>query len=76
MSETKTVWHPYPKEKPKRDKEYLVTCVHQDGNKFIFIDFWFSATGEGEWFTAPEKVIAWAELPEPYRPEVNNGRAD
>lgn len=66
MSATKIDWHPYPEEKPKRDKEYLVTCVHPDGNKFIFVDFWFSATGEGKWFTAPEKVIAWAELPEPY----------
>ena len=65
MSETKTVWHPYPKEKPKEDDQYIVTVSTRHAlftttcnwitRKNIFEDYW------------DELVAAWAELPEPYK---------
>ena len=73
MSENKVVWHPYPQEKPEGAEEYLVTinCGYfniqttsywKDGK---FIDY------ENE----PRKlcsIIAWAEMPEPYKEEEHN----
>lgn len=57
-------WHPYPETKPKKDGIYLVTTLAGEVDTDVFqlgdFDFYMS------------EVIAWAELPEPYRSEVKN----
>lgn len=66
MSETKTVWHPYPKEMPKKEGQYLITlrvgttdymdtdsyCINKNHEIFLRYDHF---------------IIALAELPEPYK---------
>lgn len=58
---TKINWHSYPETKPKKDGTYLVTTLAGDVDTDAFqlgdFDFYMS------------EVIAWAELPEPYKPE-------
>ena len=66
---TKIDWHPYPEEKPtEKDayKDFLLTI--DDGlGSFVTKDQWLSVDC---WDTyLDDKVIAWAELPEPYEPE-------
>ena len=67
-------WHPYPKEKPTEDGRYLVTIrmFCRDGfdeeyeRRFVQEDvfdlgyFWKAG------------VIAWAELPKPYKEGADN----
>lgn len=70
MSATKIDWHPYPEEKPKNGDSYLITVQKNSGSLCIgsaFFDY-------DDWITfySKVKIIAWAEQPEPYRPEVND----
>lgn len=68
MSETKTVWHPYP-EVPLPETEfaklYLVTAVAEYGEPYVRTAFGWQNFDmyKGEFI-----VLAWAELPEPYKP--------
>lgn len=68
MSETKTVWHPFPDEQPPREKcRYLVTTEEypdwrNPSHLLVGTEKWLLGT----WNT-PSRVIAWAELPEPYK---------
>lgn len=62
MSETKTVWHPYPQEKPKKDGVFLIT--YRFGNKIEVAEAYVAKDNNSD------NLIAWAELPEPYE-EVN-----
>lgn len=58
-------WHPYPEDVPDIDKGYLVTIKNKIGQRYTTTDFW-----EKEGFIFRDiSIIAWAELPEPYRPE-------
>ena len=66
MSETKTIWHPYPKEKPKEEDEYLVTVSNHPKNFVHYLFYSGSPCYSNQW----KYVIAWAELPEPYEDEV------
>lgn len=65
-------WHPYPAEKPTEDGAYLITRYTKHGGIFIDIDSWIS---EYEMFDSTEdipssmKVLAWMELPKPYKRE-------
>lgn len=65
-------WHPYPDEKPTEDGAYLITRYTKHGGIFIDIDSWIS---EYEMFDSTEdipssmKVLAWMELPKPYKKE-------
>lgn len=74
MSESKVIWHPYPKEKPKVPLketsewgwEYSVahiflTTQKRDNQTAIGVSLFY----DGEF--ADNEVIAWAELPEPYK---------
>lgn len=63
MSETKTVWHPYPQEKPKEDGSYLITTI------YCHIPEVISENYENGEFNLDAFVVAWAELPEPYEEE-------
>lgn len=71
MSENEVKWHPYPKEKPKFYEPVLVTLLYHDGSEFVEIDIlhcYQHLKIKEKWgFDRPDrKVIAWAELPEPY----------
>lgn len=91
MSETKTVWHPYPKEKPFSDykdidkdtflnKEVSHICMIKHRNeKFMAELKWlpfFKKFYRMYWIEDIDKyVIAWAEMPEPYNPKENNNES-
>lgn len=67
MSETKTVWHPYPKEMPKKEGEYLITSdVHYGSGKEVSIVNYLKHNKFG---LSDYRVTAWAEKPEPYMEE-------
>ena len=79
MSENGVVWHPYPKEKPTVPTtktcslgeyytayEFLVTQKLKGNVSHVITSVYFN----GE-FKAND-VIAWAELPKPYK-EVDDG---
>lgn len=65
MSETKVIWHPYPKEKPKKDKIYLITIEHNTKEKIVTTRSCWNGN-----FTPFAPIIAWAELPKPYEEET------
>lgn len=61
-------WHPYPEKKPPCTNDYLITI--KKGRKLCVTKDCYDIT-EGEFeieFNA--KIIAWAEMPEPYKQEV------
>lgn len=61
-------WHPYPENAPEIDKDYLVTIKNKIGQSYTTTDVW-----DKEGFIYRDiSIIAWAEKPEPYIPEVNN----
>ena len=66
MSEIKTVWHPYPKEKPIEFTWCLITSLI--GNRKVSIRMF----GKTQFSIRDDEVIAWAELPEPYKEEKGN----
>ena len=63
MEETKVKWHPYPQEPPIEDKDYLITVKYRRTRKVMK---WDSVNG---YFSVYGDVIAWAELPKPYKEE-------
>lgn len=65
MSENQVIWHPYPKERPIEDDDYLITVKGKHIKKVMK---WNSVNG---YFNIYVNVIAWAELPEPYEEEHN-----
>lgn len=61
-------WHPYPKEKPDSLKNYLITMHYPVTDKYDIRVGWFGDWGwhiEDELYS--DEVIAWAELPKPYK---------
>ena len=69
MSENKVIWHPYPNEKPKNNSDipYLVTWLF-DGvlGKEPVVDMFYYEDDSFKW-NQNNEVIAWAEIPEPYK---------
>ena len=55
-------WFPYDAVKPRENGHYLITA-RQDGCLYVTTDDFYSF-GWDDW---GGDVIAWAELPEPYR---------
>lgn len=71
MKKAEIEWYKYPEEKPKEANEYLIT-VNCD-----FFNITTSAIWENGRFVDNEEeqneidsVIAWAEMPEPYKEEA------
>lgn len=60
-------WHPYPDEKPTKKDRYLINIDDGNGHKYITIATFYKDTF-WENGAIDHIVIAWAELPEPYRP--------
>ena len=69
MSETKIVWHKYPDEVPQRYNKYLVSIQAPNGT--VDVDTLFYSDFLNEWMGLGifSQVLAWAELPEPYKPD-------
>lgn len=70
--EGKIIWHAYPEDRPGGHFEFskllLVTCVHAKLEKAFVRTMW-STVGGG--FTEEDgvRVVAWADMPEPYEKE-------
>lgn len=67
---TKIDWHPYPDEKPKKNNVYIVTFFSSFYKKTLVYDDGYDVEKD-EWETFNDdgcRILAWAELPEPYRP--------
>lgn len=60
-------WKLYPKDMPDSGESYLVTVEDEHGFRYVGTAVYMNLTG---WLV--DKVIAWAELPEPYRQEVKD----
>ena len=69
MSENNVIWHPYPKEMPNMSggEKYIVTVKCKRNVKLKIME-----SGERGCFTPPlfGKIIAWAEMPDPYKEEI------
>ena len=67
----KVKWHPYPEDRPvDLVRSYLVTDIYNKKRE-VSMYFWYSLKNKFlEEDIAP--VIAWAEMPEPYKEEKNN----
>lgn len=72
-SNTQTItWHPYPEEVPPRYGEYLVTASNDLMERTSFIDLWHYCKNDefqklGYMLPPEAHVLAWAELPRPYK---------
>lgn len=63
-------WKPYPKYKPKKDGEYLITILFRTGDRYAISSYWLCNGGEGKWVhDLGERTIAWADMPKPYKGE-------
>lgn len=71
MSETKTVWHKWPEEKPPTEGRFLVTEKIGQDKPFVSVLRFEADPRFSSWGILFEKteILAWAELPEPYEPE-------
>lgn len=62
-------WKPYPENKPSDEDEYqdFLITIFDGSNTSVTIDQWLSV---GCWDRYLDfEVIAWAEKPEPYKPQ-------
>jgi len=70
-----TVWHPYPQEKPKANKEYNITLkYHTDTTTAAYFtedDTWHCGD---DIYIPRSSIIAWAELPERYKEEESDNK--
>ena len=76
MSETKIVWHPYPKEKPTEEKQYLISFyVYKEKRSGVDIEFYDLDHDHWEIYDDGVYTIvnAWAESPDPFD-EGENGQ--
>ena len=66
MNEINVKWHPYPKEEPLIEDNYLVT-VRGDPNPFIYYLHYSPYRMErgSQW----NYVTAWMDIPKPYKEE-------
>ena len=63
-------WHPYPKEKPKKSDDYLVSI--KAGDKFFtYTAYWIDTIGIFE-LRCDGRILAWAEMPAPYKEQKND----
>ena len=65
MSESKIVWRKYPQEKPTVDDQYIVS-IRLGKVSFTATADWKNVKGKFQ-DVFNENIIAWAEMPEPYK---------
>lgn len=68
MSENKVKWHPYPQEKPNEKDTYIVTLKFGK-DLLTSITDWIPE--QNTFWDFGDSVVAWAELPEPYKENEN-----
>lgn len=72
MNETKTIWHPFPQEKPRfKYKTYLVTMKVSSSNpndKRFYAQVTTMRWNAHHWQGIDSDVVAWAYMPDPYKP--------
>lgn len=60
-------WHPYPDKTPQSGDHYLITVEDEHGFRYVGTAVYMNLT---EWLVDKRyKVIAFADKPEPYKPE-------
>ena len=64
MRECKILWHKYPNEKPSKDGLYLITLKFGNTKE---VSMGYLTKG-----IYSNSLIAWAELPKPYKEENND----
>lgn len=67
---TEITWHPYPEEKPPKGYDAYLITRYSYGATFVDIDCWlddYDMFDEAESVPSQMYVIAWAELPKPYK---------
>ena len=63
-------WHQYPKEKPKKSDDYLVSI--KAGDKiFTYTAYWIDPIGIFE-LRCDGRILAWAEMLAPYKEQKND----
>ena len=66
-------WRQYPNKRPYVDKEYLITYKTNTRGRGVTADRWLPI---GCWDKfADFEVLAWAELPEPFKEKRNDKMA-
>lgn len=68
MSEIK--WHPFPQEKPKRKKLFLITVKDSDAedSKMRVVCARWEKKSQRFWGHADWTVVAWRKFPKPFQP--------
>lgn len=67
-------WHPYPEEDPPRSDDYLITVKENDRLHTYYDDYEECNIKDYKGYFSGFKndcVVAWAELPEPYKGDTN-----
>lgn len=60
-------WIPVTERLPDISGSYLATVYSGKHSPFVNVDYFFKSTGEWDYYRVD--VIAWAEMPEPWRGE-------
>ena len=63
-------WHQYPKEKPKKSDDYLVSINAVD-KIFTYTAYWIDTIGIFE-LRYDGRILAWADMPAPYNEQKND----
>ena len=64
-------WHPYPEEKPSATDAYYLVTTNYGGKLKVMTSWWIDS--QYRFGVVEDRVLAWAELPEPYRRENEDG---
>ena len=62
-------WIPVSERLPEKDGDYLVTKERSLRRLTVDISTWFESEEANHGFYEASAVVAWAQLPEPYREE-------
>lgn len=71
MKKVEIEWHKYPDEKPKNNpvEPYLVS-IRCFGGTCVDMEYYEDDSFKWMPYKEDKSVIAWAELPEPYKEEI------
>lgn len=67
MSENKFKWHSYPQEKPNEKDTYIVTLKF---GKDLLTSTTDWIPEQNTFWDFGDSVVAWAEMPKPYKEEL------
>lgn len=61
------VWHPFPKERPNENGDYLVTIRWKIAKGETYLTVGNASWMGYGWDMLDTEILAWSELPEPYK---------